>query len=56
MYHLENDLDEIAEGKEDWIKFLKEFYTPFNKNLLKKYEEVSKSDIAETKTDKICPK
>jgi len=34
---------------------IKEFYGPFEKNLEKKYEEVSKQEIAQEKTDKICP-
>jgi DNA topoisomerase-1 len=52
---LEEDLDEIAAGKEKWIKVLKEFYEPFEKNLKKKYQEISKKDLIE-KTEKICPK
>jgi len=53
---MEEDLDEIAQGKKDLAKVLKEFYEPFDENLQKKYEEVSKKDIAEKPTDKICPK
>jgi len=53
---MEEDLDTIAEGGYDWILVLDKFYGPFEKNLKEKYEEVSKKDIAEEKTDKICPK
>jgi len=52
---MEEDLDEIAAGKEKWIKVLKEFYGPFEENLEKKYQEISKKDLIE-KTEKICPK
>jgi len=53
---MEEDLDKIANGEKEWVLLLKEFYTPFEKNLKKKYKEISKKDIAETKTDKTCPK
>ncbi|MBZ9569326.1 type I DNA topoisomerase [Patescibacteria group bacterium] len=52
---MEKDLDEIAEGKEKWVKVLKEFYNPFEENLKQKEKEISKKDLIE-KTEKICPK
>lgn len=52
---VENDLDKIAKGELDWALFLKEFYEPFHKNLLKKYDEVEKK-ILDKPTDKKCPK
>lgn len=51
---VEEDLDKIAEGKENWKKFLKDFYTPFEKNLESKYNSVEKQKTEE-KTDKKCP-
>jgi len=53
---MEEDLDEIALGKEKWVKVCKDFYGPFEKNLAKKYQEVSKKDITEKPTEKKCPK
>lgn len=53
---MEEDLDEIAEGKEKWAPIIRKFYEPFAKNLKQKHEEVSKKDIAETQTEKKCPK
>jgi len=53
---MEEDLDKIAEGEKKWVPIIKEFYTPFEENLQKKYEEVSKKDITEKPTEKICPK
>lgn len=54
---MEGELDEIAAGKEDWHKIIKEFYLPFEKNLSEKYEAVSKSDfITNTETDIKCEK
>lgn len=31
--HVEEEFDEIAEGKLDWTKMLKDFYKPFHKNI-----------------------
>ena len=53
---MEKDLDEIAEGKIKWVPVIKKFYDPFEENLQKKYQEVSKKDITEKPTEKICPK
>ncbi len=52
---MENDLDKIANGKENWLKTMREFYKPFEKNLEKKQKEVAKKDITE-KTGRKCPK
>ena len=52
---MEEDLDEIAEGKKKWVEALREFYYPFEENLKRKYKEISKEEIVE-KTEKICPK
>ncbi len=55
--HMEEDLDEIAEGKQEWTKVMKEFYEPFAKNLTEKYGTVSKKElIPEEKTDEVCEK
>jgi len=51
---MEEDLDKIAAGKQEWVKVLKEFYSPFEKNLKQKDKELSKKDLIE-ETEKICP-
>lgn len=53
--HLEEDLDKIAEGTEEWIKVMHEFYDPFAKNLEQKYKDVSKKEVFHEQTDKKCP-
>jgi len=53
---MEKNLDEIAEGKKKHIEVIKEFYNPFEKNLEKKYQEVSKKEFTEMPTKKNCPK
>lgn len=52
---MEEELDEIAEGKMKWTDALKEFYEPFKENLEKKKDEVVKKKPAAEPTDKICP-
>ena len=52
---MEEELDEIAKGKKQWTEVVREFYEPFEENLKKKEEELSKKEIAEEKTDKTCP-
>ena len=54
---LENDLDEIAQGKKGWQPIIAEFYSHFHENLLKKYEEINKKDIMpEEETNEKCDK
>ncbi len=53
---MEEDLDKIAAGEKKWVPVIREFYMPFEKNLQKKYEEVSKKDFTEKPTEKVCPK
>ena len=51
---MEEKLDKVAEGKQKWVEAIKNFYVPFEKNLLIKEKTVEKRDLTE-KTDKICP-
>ena len=52
---MEEELDEIAEGKKKWVPVIREFYEPFEENLKKKEKEVSKKDIAEETNRKNLP-
>lgn len=52
--NIEEEFDEIAEGKKEWVPVIKEFYTPFHKNLKNKTKDVKKEDLLE-KLDKKCP-
>ena len=52
---MENDLDDIAEGKITWQNSIGEFYKPFHENLEIKYKEVEKENMDEA-TDQICEK
>ncbi|MBU4339079.1 type I DNA topoisomerase [Patescibacteria group bacterium] len=53
---MEENLDEIAENKKQWVPVIKEFYGPFKENLLKKDKEINKKDLTEEKSDEKCPK
>jgi DNA topoisomerase-1 len=51
---MEKELDDVAQGKEDWVKVLRQFYTPFEKNVEAAFKNVQRVDVTE-KTDEICP-
>jgi DNA topoisomerase-1 len=51
---VEEEFDEIAEGKKEWVPVIKEFYAPFHKNLKNKTKEVKREDVLE-KLEKKCP-
>jgi len=40
--HIEEELDDIADGKLKWVPVIEEFYTPFKKHLVEKTESVEK--------------
>ncbi len=49
--NMENTLDAVAEGKEEWRDVLGSFYTPFMKNLAEKYESVKGEEIVKPKAE-----
>lgn len=52
---MEEELDQIAEGKIKWQPMLKEFYEPFEKQL-KKAEDAEGVKIELEYSDRLCPK
>ena len=54
--NMENTLDAVAEGTEQWVPVIKAFYDPFHENLGVKEKELSKKAITETATDEKCEK
>lgn len=40
--HIEEELDEIAEGKRQWVPVIEEFYAPFKKHLEEKVKSVER--------------
>ncbi|MEK7478981.1 MAG: type I DNA topoisomerase [Patescibacteria group bacterium] len=53
---MEEDLDEVAEGKEDWHEIIRNFHKPFAEVLAQKYEEVKKHEAPLETTDEVCEK
>jgi DNA topoisomerase-1 len=56
--HMEDHLDNIANGEEDWKKVLEEFYGPFSKKLTKKDKEINRDDftvLGDAPKDIKCP-
>jgi DNA topoisomerase-1 len=52
---MENEMDEIASGKNEYLPVIKNFYEPFEKNLEEKYKTVEKQDLSE-EIDEVCEK
>lgn len=53
---MENKLDDIADSKENYVEMLKDFYKPFNDNLLQVQDKIEKVKIPEEETDVVCEK
>ncbi|NLM42478.1 MAG: type I DNA topoisomerase [Clostridiales bacterium] len=52
--NMEKDLDNIADGEEEWINVIKNFYGPFQKALETAEENIGKIDIPDEVSDEIC--
>ena len=52
---VEEQLDEIAEAKLAWQKVLKDFYTPFEKDLTIAEEKMGRRKVAVETSDEVCP-
>lgn len=54
--HMEEDLDHVEEGSEDWVKVLAQFYGSFEKRLEVAEEEMKEIEIEDEVSDEICEK
>ncbi len=54
--HMEEELDHVEEGKEDWVKVLDSFYTSFEKRLEVAEEEMKEVEIQDEVSDELCEK
>ena len=52
---MENKLDEIAEGKRDYVKTLKDFYTPFTKEVKSKDKLEKMTNMGDAPEGVLCP-
>ena len=53
---MEEELDEVADGKKKWVPMIREFYGPFHDLIVEKTESIKKSDVITDETDEICEK
>ena len=53
---IENEFDEIADGKEQWKKMIREFYGPFEKELEKVEKDLEHVELKEEVSDIPCEK
>ena len=51
---MENRLDKIEDGKQDWKDILREFYPPFNTMVEDALETIEKIDIPDEVSDVVC--
>jgi DNA topoisomerase I len=54
--HLEEDLDKVEEGQEDWVRLLREFYGPFAEVLRKAEENIEEVEISPEEIGEPCPR
>lgn len=54
--HMEEDLDHVEEGSEDWVRVLSDFYESFEKRLEVAEEEMKEIEIEDEVSDEICEK
>jgi DNA topoisomerase-1 len=54
--NMENKLDDVEEGRMDWVKVLEDFYSPFTKRIEEAKERMKSVKKQVIETDKICKK
>jgi len=54
--HMENDLDHVEDGKEDWVRVLGMFYESFEKRLEVAEEEMKEVELQDEISDEVCEK
>jgi len=52
---LEDELDDISNGKEEWVPMLGKFWKDFSAQIVEK-ESVSRKDVTQEQLDEMCPK
>jgi DNA topoisomerase-1 len=53
---MEDDLDEIADQKKQWVDVVRNFYTPFDKTLQNAKEGIARVKMADELTTEVCEK
>jgi DNA topoisomerase-1 len=53
---LEDELDAVSRGEEEWVPLLEKFWKPFIDRIEDTQENVQRSDVTQEKIDEKCPK
>jgi len=53
---MEDELDDISNGKREYVKTLSDFYTPFQKEIKEKEKLAKATNMGEAPVDMLCPK
>jgi DNA topoisomerase-1 len=53
---LEDELDAVSRGEEDWVPVLEKFWRPFKDRVDHTEENVKRSDVTQEALDEVCPK
>ena len=53
---LEDELDAVSRGEEDWVPLLSQFWGPFKEQIDHTQENVKRSDVTHEAMDENCPK
>ena len=51
---MENDLDDVADGKRAWVPVVRAFYTPFRARVDEKTKELKRADFTTRPSDELC--
>ncbi|MCU7905571.1 MAG: type I DNA topoisomerase [Candidatus Thiodiazotropha sp. (ex Epidulcina cf. delphinae)] len=54
--NLEDELDAVSRGEEDWVPLLSKFWAPFKDQIDHTQENVKRSDVTHEALDEACPK
>lgn len=54
--HMEDELDQVEEGQENWVRVLDTFYETFEKRLKVAEEEMKEVEIQDEVSDELCEK
>ncbi len=52
---MEEQLDEVEEGKQDWVALIRQFYTPFHERVETALKESERAKVPVVETDRQCP-
>ena len=53
--NLEDELDAVSRGEEEWVPLLRKFWQPFKDQVVLKGESVSRADVTTEQLDEECP-